>query len=92
MVQTYIQNFFAEIFIIIILCFIITKAVIMMYVKIRKDYINVFIGSVLPTSSQNIRNTFDRRMKKYLTTSNKVNIFFYVLVLGFLFLYFLLGA
>lgn len=77
MIRDYAPFFFKVALTVVPLSFIIAKLLIMVLAKVKHNYLSVFVNSMMIYSHQQIRNTFDGRMKKYLRLSNRVNTVFY---------------
>lgn len=89
MIREFAAHYLNTATIVISLCFIFMKIFLILYTKVKRNYLSVFFNSFMIYSNQAIRNTFDRRMNKYLTQSNKVNSVFYV-IFGIIFIVYLL--
>lgn len=67
--------------------FIITKLLVVMIMGGFEGIWWLFIGSFGLVNEHDLKNTFDERLKRYLVISNKINLAFYWICGGTLFIY-----
>jgi hypothetical protein len=67
--------------------FIVTKAILVLFSGIQGGFW-LFLGTFAIVDQNDIKNTFDERLKRILQISNKINKVFYIILGANLFIYF----
>ena len=65
----------------ILLLFVITKALYIARYGLWKHFSEIFFISLIPVSKQGLKNTFQEKTKKYYKKSNVINYVYYIVFL-----------
>lgn len=89
MIRAHILQYAPIVFIILVGLFAFLKLVFINVYGLREDPLGLYIDSFRIYSSQAVKNTFYKKLKKYYKTSNSINAIFYSVFVLLWMVYFL---